>query len=278
MQILSLFASKTNSKLLTLVVLLFIIVSMLGSCAKKEEEPVIEYKDKELINDFALGWQERHDLETQAEAEKSSKKQQELLLKGCDAELSHVEKYSNEQFKKQSLKDLLTEYIACLNENKEALQLYASDYDKYLSMVQSANNDRRRILTRLVSDYGLEVEENYKDAFSEHLTNAEVSGIYSKQQETVDALVTEIKFEKEPDDYYGEKYHTYSANVENTTGISFEQLNIKVKLYDSEGTVVGTENVYIEKFMAESTEKLEFSTDAEFEKMEVSCDSWKEVK
>ncbi|MBR3126034.1 MAG: FxLYD domain-containing protein, partial [Mogibacterium sp.] len=98
------------------------------------------------------------------------------------------------------------------------------------------------------------------------------------QQETVDALVTAIKFEKEPDDYYGEKYHTYSANVENTTGINFEQLNIKVKLYDSEGTVVGTENVYIEKFMAESTEKLEFSTDAEFEKMEVSCDSWKEAK
>ena len=271
------FTSKSNKKFSVILTIFFIIVSLLSSCSQKEEEPVIYYKDKAFIEDTALGWQERYDCEIQAAAEDDPEKQQELLLKACDAELSHIEKYSNEEFKKQSLKDLMTEYNSCLNEGKDAIQFYMSDNDKYLALTQSANNNRRRILGRLVTDYGLTVDEEYIDAFSESLTNAQISGTYSKQQETVEALVKGIKFEKEPDDYYSE-YHTYSAKVKNTTGISFERIDINIKLYDSEKVVVDTESVSIENFMPEAVEKVEFDSDAEFEKIEVSCDAWKEAK
>ena len=269
--------SIIKNKILPVIALAFIALCFLGSCAKKEE-PVIEYKDKEFVEDIAIGWQERSDYESQAAAADDAEEQQKLLLKGCDAELSHVEKYSTEEFKKQGLKDLMEEYNACLKDEKAALQYYKEDYDKYLSQIQSVNNDRRRILSRLVSDYGMTVDEEHQDAFSESLTNAEAFGAYSKKQKTVDEWVKGIKFEKEPNRYYGEEYHTYSANVKNTTGINFEKIDIKVKLYDTEGVVVGTENVYLESFKADSTEKVEFSSDAKFEKMEVSCDSWKEAK
>lgn len=272
------FSTVNRLKGLPIMVVVLVTLFLLNGCASKEEEPVIEYKDKEFVEDLALGWQERFDCESQAAEEDDAEKQQELLLKGCEAELTRVEKYSSEEFKRQGLKDLTGEYIACLKETKNALQFYISDNDKYISMTQSANNDRRRILTRLVSDYGMTVDDKYKDVFSESLTNAIVSGAYSKQQKSVEDLVKGIKFEKEPDEYYDEKYHTYSGNVKNTTGISFERIDIKVKLYDSDNVVVGTENVYLENFKPDSTERVEFSTDAEFEKMEVSCDSWKEAQ
>lgn len=272
-----LFISIIRNKPLAVVVFIIIGLCLLNSCAK-EEEPVIEYKDKESVEELSLGWQERFDIENQVTTADSAEEQQKILMKGCEAELSHVEKYANEEFKKQGLKDLIVEYIASLKEGKDALQYYVKDNDKYLSLTISANNDRRRILTRLASDYGLSVDEKYKDAFAEWLTNAETSGTYSMQKEEVEDFVAEIEFEREPNEYYGEKYHTYSARVENTTNINFEKLDIKVKLYDEDGVVVDTEHAYVENFKSGSTEKIEFSSDAEFEKMEVSCDSWKEEK
>ena len=252
-----------------------IALCLLNSCTK--EEPVIEYKDNDFVKDLAEGWQERFDYECQAADADSAEEQQKLMINGCEAELSHVEKYSNEEFKKQGLKALMDEYIGCIKDGKAAIQYYRADNEKYLSLAQTVNNDRRRILTRLVNDYGMTVDEEYKDAFAEFLTNAEISGIYSKKQNEVDDFVEKIKFEKEPNEYYGEKYHTYSAKVKNTTDINFEKIDIKVKLYDTEGVVVGTENIYLENYKSDSTEKMEFSTDAKFEKIEVSCDSWKEA-
>lgn len=266
-----------TKRTLALILFSIVVLCLVSSCTSKEE-PVIEYKDQEFVKDLALGWQERFDCECEAAKEDSAEKQQELLLKGVDAELSYIKNYSNEAFKKQGLKDLMNEYITCINEANEALQYYVSDNDKYLSLIQSVNNNRRRILTRLVSDYGLAVDEEHQAAFSESLSNAKATGVYSKQQETVNALVSGIEFEKKPDDYYGQKYHTYVGNVNNTTGISFEKLDIKIKLYDKDGVVVGTESIYLENFKNESTEKAEFTTDAQFETMEVSCDSWKEAK
>lgn len=272
------FSTDNKSKGLLVLIVVIVVLLLLNGCANQKKEPVIDYKDKEFVEEVALGWQERFDCESQAAEEDDAKKQQELLLNGCEAELAHVEKYSNEEFKKQGLKDLMGEYIACLKESKNALQFYISDNEKYISMTQSANSDRRRILTRLVSDYGMAVDDKYKEALSESLTTAIISGSYSKQQESVEEFVKGIKFEKEPDEYYDEKYHTYSGKVENTTGINFERLDIKVKLYDADGVVVGTENVYLENFKSDSSERVEFSSDVKFEKMEVICDSWKEAR
>ena len=262
----------------TLIVVMSALITLcaVSSCSSKSS--AVEYKDSEFLSDVALGWQERYDIETQAAVKESAEEQQELLMEGCETELSYIEKYQNEEFKKQSLKDLVSEYITCINEGKDALQYYSSDNDKYLSLTRSINNNRRRILTRLVSDYGMSVDEEHQDAFSEFLSNAQTSGVYSKQQDAVNDLVAGIVFEEDTDDYYGGDYHTYSANVENTTSINFEDLRIKVKLYDSEGVAVDTENVNLEGFKAGSTEKAEFTTDADFEKMEVSCGSWKEAK
>lgn len=272
----SIVLKKLGMAIITLVFCLSSIC-VLNSCESKEE-PVVEYKDKEFVEDVALGWQERFDSESQAAEEDDVEKQVEFLLKGCDAELSRIEKYENQEFKKQGLKDLMVEYIACLRDGDEALKYYVSDNEKYISSIQTVNNDRRRILTRMASDYGLAIDDAHKDAFSDWLSNAEVTGAYSKQQKTVEEFVANIKFEKEPDDYYDEKYHTYSTNLKNTTNIYFDKLDIKVKLHDAKDVVVGTESVYIENFKPGSTEKIEFSSDEKFEKMEVICDSWEEHK
>ena len=268
------FESIIKSKAILGILVCLITMLFVTSCAGNKE-PAVEYKDSEFVKDAALGWQERYDAERLAAEEKETEKQKEQLETGVNAELSRIEKYANEEFKKQGLKNLMTDYVSCLKEGADALQYYSSDNDKYLSVMQSVNSERRRIMTRLSSDYGLTVDTGYKDAFVAWLSNAETESPYSSLQEDIDKMVSKMKFEKEPDEYYSD-YHTYSTNLKNTVGINFENLVIQVKLYDNKGVVVGTENVYLENFKADSTEKAEFSSDAKFEKMEVICDSWKE--
>ena len=66
-----------------------------------------------------------------------------------------------------------------------------------------------------------------------------------------------MKFELAEDDY---GYRTYTATVQNNTGLNFSTFDININLLDNDGTIVETNYDSISQFNNGATAKFKFST------------------
>ena len=65
-----------------------------------------------------------------------------------------------------------------------------------------------------------------------------------------------------------------TLTVENTTDNTFEYFNFNISLVDKDGVVVETQNAYTENWKPGDKHRFEFSTDKEFDKIEVETAEW----
>lgn len=260
-----------------------IIISLscliLGGCAS--EEPVVEeptYADQDFISDMSKGLQTRWKLNAEDEAKEgydeilvNSEEYQEMMNNYIQAELDYVEKYQNEKFEDSNLQEIAVKYVNLLKQHKDACQYMTVDYDKYLEVFQPVYNERSKIISQLVNDYGMTVDEEYQQTLNDFLTNSQLVVEQENEEAAIQQMLDGIQFD-EVDDNGG--YKTYQAVVENTTGIDFNTLNITINLLNSDGVIVETAYDNVSAFAQGAKVQFEFMTDKEFTSTQVSVDWW----
>jgi len=252
---------------------------VLSGCASEEpaaEEPT--YADQSFISDMKNGLQARWKLNEEDEAEEgydeilvNSEEYQEMMNNYIQAELDYVEKYQNEKFEDSNLQEIAVKYVNLLKQHKDACQYMTVDYNKYLEEFQPVYNERSKIISQLVNDYGMTVDEEYQQTLNDFLTNSQLVIEQENEEAAIQQMLDGIQFD-EVDDNGG--YKTYQAVVENTTGIDFNTLNITINLLNSDGVIVETAYDNVSAFAQGAKVQFEFMTDKEFTSTQVSVDWW----
>ena len=100
--------------------------------------------------------------------------EREFWQKPVNAELDVLAKgdYKNASFDDPELGEQAKSYIACLEDCLEATNYVTSDYDKFQSGWEDAQNRRYIIVANMVNKYGLSVPDDYKGDLEAMVGNA----------------------------------------------------------------------------------------------------------
>ncbi|KFI66178.1 putative secreted protein [Bifidobacterium cuniculi] len=150
-------------------------------------------------------------------------------------------------------------YLNVLQESMDVINNYRYGSVEYDEQWTKVFDKRTEILKTFVEDYGLKMGSAKDQATLDELVANGTSAAQSRnEKETIEKLVSSLKFEKKKEDY-GD-YYTYTAVGENTSDLSFENVSIVVGLYDADG--VKTEG-YASANLWEAGEKVKFEVVAQ---------------
>ena len=80
----------------------------------------------------------------------------------------------------------------------------------------------------------MKVDAKSQDALDNLVRNCKSVQEKNKADQAINSLISSATFEKTPDEYGG-SYYTYSAVIENISGISFGNVSLVLALYDADG-------------------------------------------
>jgi len=180
------------------------------------------------------------------------------------AELDCISKYKNKKFKNKNIEKYAKEYIETLYDTKNNTKYIDSNYDKWESeYINVIYDDRCEALVHLNEIKKIEFDKKSQNKnFNELLDDGNDSLAIRDFMDKAD-------FKKEPDEYEGETYHTYSMIMENTTDLSFDYFYFNLNLEDENGVVLETQSAYTDNWDTGTKHKFEFSTDCNFAKITV---------
>ncbi|MFC6201547.1 hypothetical protein ACFP1L_06640 [Lactiplantibacillus nangangensis] len=243
---------------------LFFTVALLAGCSQKNHSET-KYYDKDFISSLEKGLQSRWDINKAS----SSKplKSKEALTKSVNAEFNTVKPYKNKRFKDDKLHEQVITYLNALEDQKKALEHF--EKSKYITEWNKAYNTRTEMLLKINSKYKLTVASKYQPDLDKLIRNGDAVVNKNNKRDAVNILIKAFKFEKSHDNGYIGKY---TAIVKNTSGYAFKTFNAKVKLIDSNKTVVQTRHISADAWDKDQTNQFEFTTDKEFSTYEIVSD------
>lgn len=228
--------------------------------------------DKAFMTDMKKALQARWKL---ADADKGDEQvsadEEKKQLQNCvNAEWRVINKYENADFNDVRLGKIAKDYINAVNQQMDALKFYGVNDDKYSQEYTEAYNQRTQLVGELVKDYGLTVDPEYKQDLDDFQVNAQVVEESENTQEQIKKMISSIKFNKV--DGENGSWPTYEVTLENTAGVTFEYFNLQISLLDKSGVIVEsvTTNT-IQNWKNGTKAKFSFSTDKEFEKMDITA-------
>ena len=260
---------------------LFLILSLiclLAACGTSQTASSAEevyYADEDFISDLAKGLEARWEIQEPEDSfEYYTEEHRELYTKYVDAELQYIEKYRDEKFEDKKLQEKAISYINACDDQKAAMKYVTVDQEKSDNMWVEAYDTRTKLIEEFVNKYGLTVKEKYQSTLDDLLTNAETVRGNEEVEKKVDALCKSIVFEKTEDNEY---WDTYTAIVENNTGMDFAEYSVDLNLIDADGVIVDTAYASVSNFKNGQKAKFEFDTEEEFINTEITC-SYYEVR
>lgn len=278
---------KRITKMFCAILSIFVLLVGCGSqkvnekeeIEKEEVEQKAQYADEKFKEDISKGLQERWKLNSEDEAKEgyanidsNSEEYKKMMINYIDAELNAVEKYEDEKFENSNLKELAIRYINLLNKHKELCQYLTVDFTKYQEESLLVYNERSKIISEMVRDYGMTVSEDYQSILNEFLSNANLVNEREAQNMAVEEMLSAVVFEESLDEGYGWK--TYQGIIENTTGRDFDNMSFSINLLDADGVIVETTYDQIVAFVNGAKARLEFITDKEFVSTQIRADWW----
>lgn len=241
------------------VLLCVLVAAFLAACGSGGGKSV----DESFISSEAKGLQARWDLSDQQD--KESLNDGDSFVACVDAELSSVSEYKDAEFEDETLGNLAKEYIEILEKSKElAANYYDKNYSTFDSEYTPLSQRRSQIIKKFSEDYQLPIDDAHTDTLKTFIADADLTI-------AVQDIISSTTFEMVEDDYGWKKYQ---AVVENTTDKTFESFWFNIDLVDSDGVVVETQEAYTDNWKPGSKNRFEFSTEAEFEKIEISTAEW----
>ena len=237
-----------------------------------EAAPV--YADESFIADLSSGLMKRWDKSDELDKKiadgsvtMGSSEYKQGLTDCVNAELEMINKYRNESFEDGKLQELAVSYINAVNDQMKALEDFNTAV--YDSEWQAAYDKRSKLLVTLISDYNLTVDEAHQDQLQQFKSYGNQVQQAEDNQGKVDELINSFDFEETNNDY---GYKTYTAIVENTTGIDFESFSVNINLLDEDGILVETAYATFKNWSSGVKAKFEFSTDKDFNSTEVHAE------
>lgn len=231
---------------------------LLSGCSqseKKNDEP--DYADDRAMAVIAQGYQKRSDyIESLGEdADLSSNKVRKEIIK---TEIDNDKELKKAPFKDAKMQEDVIAYLNLLDNQLDVTKKYAESDPKYYEEWEKAYDARSAQLKKLVDRYDLTVDDEYQDEFDELIKNGRTVEEKTHNDEVINGLLSSANFEKS-DDGYG--LYTYTAIVEKTSDISFENVYLNVALYDADG--VRAEECYADTSAWAPGEKVKFEVMSE---------------
>jgi hypothetical protein len=251
----------------SLALLISLAVTFVVGCSNtknvsndKKEKSV----DSSFIDDLEKALEKRWDFIDDVEKEKVEVEDDIKYIEKLLSYEKELYKYIDEDFNDQKLKAVAEDYLSGLKDQEESIKYYNVDFIKHDELWNKGYNERSISLLTLVEEYGLNVSE---EQFQDLKTNAQLVNEQNAIQEKVDEMVRNITFNKVKTEY---DWTTYSATLENTSGVDLEGFSIEINLLDANGVIIGTESSYHDNTWKPGQKVLfEFETDITgFEKME----------
>lgn len=193
-----------------------------------------DYADDEVISALARGLESRFEVADEHEAlgvELSS----DYYGAAIQAELDVLLPYKDRPYEDSSLQEAVLAYINTLQESMEVTEEFPVDSIEFIDQWNAAYDERTRLLKQFVDEYGLEVSDKYEDALSELLINGNAVARREETDAAIEALASSMVFEQQSDGY---GFYTYTATVQNTSGLNLEDVSLVLSLYDAEGVMV----------------------------------------
>lgn len=219
--------------------------------------------DEAFIIDLKKGLCTRWDAEQMANEDA-----QTYYERLVDYEWTQLSKYIDAEFENAGLQKAAAEYIALLQQQKEALPYYSVNQTKFLQLWQEAYNLRAVAITTFIREYGLVFSDEYNDTVNkvrvvgeEYLANLAI-------ETAIDGMIADMHFKVAETTKYSTTYETY---VKNTTGHDLAKIWFKINLLDKNGVIIDDTTIYIENIKAGQTAKAEFSTDIDFADYEITA-------
>lgn len=242
------------------VLLCVLVATFLAACGGASSKTV----EESFLSAEAKGLQARWDISDKQEAEGTTTTA-ESFTACIDAELNAVSEFKEAEFEDETLGKLATEYIGILEKSKELVSnYYDKNYETFNSEYTPINQRRSQIIKTLSEDYQLPIDEDHQDTLKTFIVDANLTL-------AVQDIISSTTFEMTKDDY---GWKDYEAVVENTTEKTFESFWFDINLVDKDGVVVETQNAYTENWKPGSKNRFKFSTDAEFDKIEIDQAQW----
>lgn len=242
------------------IILVLGLVMTLGlfSCGEKST-------DDKFLEDMASGLQERWDLNNADE-------DGELTYELVDAELNIISKYKEIEFKDKKLQELAVNYIAMLDQQKEALTYISSDVIKYDALWNEAYNERSKIIVEINEKYELPIDSAHKEDLKVLINDEKGVRASEKLEEQLNEILNSGEFSKT------EGYGSYECTltVENTTDKDFSYFEVEINFLDAEGVVIESTLDNVNNWKAGTKMKFDFYVDSDFDKYEVKVGYYEE--
>ena len=249
--------------IIALVLIALLTIGTFVSCSSSSSSDEVKYADQDFIKSVGKGLEARWKLQDKQKDPNAV----ESMREAVQTELDAVSEYKSAAFEDSVLQEKALKYINVLSESLENVEYYASDkdYQKWSDVY-----DQRTIIIKDFADnYGLTVSDTYQSKLDELVANGKTAGAKAEQTAAIEKLVSDLNFELVEDEYDWKKYE---ALFENTTDFEIKSLGIKVSLLDADGVIVETAYANVDNVSKGQKAKVEFSTDATFEKMEPIVD------
>ena len=192
-----------------------------------------DYADDEVILAISQGLEDRFDLADEQEAEQQVVNA-DYYAGPVQVEIDAVSPFRNRQFEDPDLQEAVLSYVNVLEDSLEVTETYPIDSLEFFDEWQRIYDERTTLLKLLVDEYGLEVDEFHSDALNDLLINAKAVEQKTEVEDAINELVSSIVFTKVNDGY---GLYTYTATVQNTSGLNLEDVSLVLSLYDSEGVM-----------------------------------------
>ena len=197
------------------------LTGLTGCQQQKDSGP--DYADDEAMEIIAESVMARADLVDEYEKEGVDTTSMKSLQSYIDTERDHVDKLRTRVFEDTEMQESVLAYINTLDDADKVLENNPVNSAEFYKEWNSIYDKRSMLLKEFVDKYGMEVDEAHQEVLDEMIANGAAATKKSKIDDALAALVASVSFEKQNDGY---GLITYSAIVENTTGVDFENVSM----------------------------------------------------
>ncbi len=236
-----------------LLVLLICSLGFISACSQNDANAAkSKYVDDKAMNVIAAGFERRSDV-IESNANDDDPHSTENIQEAIEAEIKNDEELKNARFKDSKMQQDVITYLNLLDDQLKVTEDYSQSSADYYEEWNKVYDKRSAQLKKLVDNYGLEVGEKYKDDFNDLIKNGKSVAEKTRYEDAINSLIQGANFEKS-DDGYG--LYTYTAVVENTSGISFSNVSLTLALYDADD--IKAEEIYADTSSWAPGEKVKF--------------------
>ena len=226
--------------------------------------PEIEYVDESFILSLGDALEKRFDAADKLDTEKdalSNVEYYEKLSGVIDIEKHALADYRTGTFQDPKLQEYAISYINILEESQSVLADVEFDYLTATDAYDKAYNNRLKLLSIFVSDYGLTVDETHYDTLNSMMKKAQNVIKNESAKEAVKSILSNLVFE-EVENSYGWK--TYRAILDNTSEYGIQYISYTIDLMDADGIVIEQAYAGVNNVSPGKKYNVEFSTDKDF--------------